>query len=288
MKKWAVRIGVAVVALVIVALLIVYFSLNSIVRSEVETQSTASLNVPTTLATADLAVFGGSVSLSDLEIGSPPSFSAPHTFTLGGIAVSVHYGELTAAPIHIARISIQNPVLFIEQNNLKLNLQALMDQISQTPKTSAGSPKPPIKLIIDELDLDNAQVIFLPGLPGLAAQIPVTIPSLTLKNIGNAAGNGNGAAIKEVVMQTATALAGKAGDSAQLPPELKLLLSNGLGSISGQLGGEFNKQFHDLAGSIANVVPADLTKSLGDKGVKDIGGQVGQQIQGLFGSGNKK
>src|ERR1700676_2686289 len=64
--KWAKRIVLVVVALIVVGLLIVYFSLNAIVRSEVQTQSTASLNVPTTLGSAHLALFGGSVGLNEL------------------------------------------------------------------------------------------------------------------------------------------------------------------------------------------------------------------------------
>jgi len=60
--KWIKRIVIAVIALVIVALGIVYFSINAIIRSAVQTQASASLNVPTTLDSARLAIFGGSLS----------------------------------------------------------------------------------------------------------------------------------------------------------------------------------------------------------------------------------
>jgi len=85
--KWVIRIAAAVVVLVVVAIVIVIFSLNSIVRAEVERQSAASLNVPTTLAAAELAILGGNVSLTDLEIGSPATFTAvlpfPHPVRSG-------------------------------------------------------------------------------------------------------------------------------------------------------------------------------------------------------------
>jgi uncharacterized protein involved in outer membrane biogenesis len=268
--KWIKRISLAVVVLVVVALIVVLLRLNSIVRGVVQEQATASLNVPTTLNSVALSLFGGSLSLSDLEIGSPNSFSSPHTMTLGGCGVTVHFGQLTGTPIHITHIALDGLVLYVEQSNLKLNLQALMEQMPQTPKSSSGQPSQPIKLIIDQLDVSNAEVNFLPGLPGMKTTVEVPIPTLTLTNIGNADGNGNGAAIKDVVMQVLTALAAKAGNSAQLPPELKSLLSDDLGGIAKQLGGAFDKQFQGVAGGLGNVVNG-----------------MGNGLNGLFGGGKK-
>jgi uncharacterized protein involved in outer membrane biogenesis len=279
--KWIKRISLAVVGLVVVALIVVFLALNSIIRGVVQEQATASLNVPTTLNSVALSLFGGSLSLSDLEIGSPSSFSAPHTMTLGGCGVTVHFGQLTGTPIHVSHITLDGLVLYVEQSNLKLNLQALMDQMPQTPKSSNGQPSQPIKLIIDQLDVSNAQVNFLPGLPGMNTTIQVPIPTLTLTNIGNADGNGNGAAIKDVVMQVLTALAAKAGDTAQLPPELKKFLSDDLGGIAKQLGGEFNKQFQGVAGGLGNVV-----NGAGKTAGNTVNG-VGNAINGLFGGGKK-
>ena len=138
--KWAKRIGLGVVVVVGVVLIVVYLSLNSIVRGAVERQASASLNVPTTLGGADLALSGGKVSLSDLEVGSPPSFSAGHMFMLGGASVAVHYGELRGNPIHITSIVIDKPSLVIEQSGMKLNISALADQPSRPAQTSGGQP----------------------------------------------------------------------------------------------------------------------------------------------------
>jgi hypothetical protein len=260
--KWVKRIVLVCVLLIVVALVGVYLSLNSIVRSVVERQASASLGVPTTLGSARLSLVGGNVQLNDLAVSSPPKFSAPQIFSLGGIGVAVHYGQLTGEPIHVQQITIDHPVLVVEQMGGSLNLKALMDQMPQTPQTSSGEPTKPIKLIIDELDLNNADVTFMPGIPGLSDKMEVSVPSMTLKNIGNADGSQNGAAIKEVVMQVATALAAKGADGSKLPPEVKALLSGQLGGISQALGTEFNKQV------------SGITASLG----KQVQGQVGNLI----------
>jgi uncharacterized protein involved in outer membrane biogenesis len=260
--KWIKRILLAGALLILIAVVVIYLSLNSIVRSEVQRQASASLGVTTTLGSARLSLFGGSVSLNDLQISSPPTFSSPQIFTLGGVGVTVQYGQLTGSPIHIQRILIDHPVLVVEQASAKLNLKALMDQMPQSPKTSSGQPTQPIKLVIDDLDLNNADVTFMPGIPGLANSMQISIPSLSLKNIGNANGNQSGAAIKDVVMQMGTALAAKAADASKLPPEVKLLLGQELNGLSKQLGPDFDGQFQDLAGSLTKQLSPKLENSL--------------------------
>ena len=276
-RKWIKWVLLTMLALIVISATIVYFSLDNIVRSVIEEQASASLNVPTTLSSATLSIFGQSLGLSDLDVGSPPNFSSPHTLTLGGCNVAVHYDQLRGTPIHISRVTLNNAVVYVEQNNLKLNITALMDQMPQTPTSANGQPAEPMKLIIDELDLTNAQVIFLPGLPGLSTQISATIPSLTLTNVGNANGNQNGVAIKEVVMQVITAMAAKAKDSVNLPPELKALLTTNLGAIATQLGGNFAAQVQNIGGTLGNVVKQ------GGNGLNHLG----NALNGLLG-GQKK
>jgi len=295
--KWVKRIGLAVAALVVVVLVVVYIYLNSILRTVVQQQASASLTVPTTLGSADLSIFGGKVSLGDLEVGSPPSFSAPHLLTCGGVAVEVSYGQLTGTPIHIKHITLDGPIVVVEQANLKLNIQALMDQMPQTPQDSSGKPTTSMKLIIDQLDLDNAQVVFMPGLPGMNNLVQVPIPSVTLTNIGNADGNGNGVAIKDVVMQVVTAMVAKGGDVGKLPAQLTQFLSTNLGNISQQLGGAFDKQFQNVAGSLGNIGSnaggevnnaAKTAGSAANDAGKSAGNTVNNALNGLFGGGNKK
>jgi len=255
--KWFRRIFLLVLLIIVAVCVVAYFSINSIIRSVVERQATASLGVNTSLESAHLSIFGGQLSLQNLLVSSPPNFTAPQIFTLGGTTVSVRYGQLTGNPIHVEQVVIDHPVLVIEQANVQLNLNALLHQMPQTPKTSSGQETQPIKLVIDELDLNDAQVTFLPGIPGLANSIQVPVASLTLKDIGNDGGNQNGAAIRDVVLQTSTALAAKAVADSKLSPPVKLLISQELSAVSSQLGSGFAGQFQNFAGTeIKQLAPS--------------------------------
>src|SRR5450432_2585806 len=134
--KWAVII---VVVLVVAIFLGVWLGLDGIVRKTVETQATSSLNLPTTLAGANVSIFGQSLSLSDLQISSPQGFSSPKMFTLGGAKVGVSVSQLRADPIGVQQIVIDKPVLSIEQANGKFNFQVLLNNPSKSP-AEAGSP----------------------------------------------------------------------------------------------------------------------------------------------------
>src|SRR5215217_5122344 len=96
--KWIVLLLLLVV---VVGGIVLYMNINRIVRQQVEKQSTAQLNVPTKLDSANVSLFGGSVNLSKFDVGSPQGFQAPAMMSLGGIDVGVTLGELRQDPIRV-------------------------------------------------------------------------------------------------------------------------------------------------------------------------------------------
>jgi len=230
--KLLVRGLIGIVVLAGVALLAVYLNLGRIIKTETESEGTASLRLNTTLGSARLAIFGGKLDLHDLSIGSPKGFSAPKMFELGNVGLDVDYDELRKQPIHVKSLTLDKPRLVIEQSNGTLNFKQAMDlQPAPAPKN-----KEPMKLVIDELKVNDAHVIIHPGLPGIAQEIDIPVPSLAMKNVGSGPGSKNGAAIKDVTMQVITALAGKAAASGQIPPELQALLHLNTAQVATALG----------------------------------------------------
>jgi hypothetical protein len=250
--KWFRRILLGVVALVIVVLVIVWFSLDHIVKTKVEANATDSMNLKTTLGGAHLALFGGKVNLSGLEIASPPGFSAPHMLTLGETNVAVRYGQLRQDPIHVDSLTLNKPVLVIENVGGKMNFKAAMDQM---PKTESTSNKEPMKLVIDLLQVQDATVVVRPGLPGLPQELTVPVPSIAMRNVGSGDGSQNGAAIKDVAMQVISAMAASASEQGGIPEQLKALLHVNVGQVVSQLSSEAQKR-------IAAAVPGDIGKAL--------------------------
>lgn len=273
MKKLR-RIGLVVLLLLIIGIACLYFYRNSLIRSAVESQANSSLGVKTTLGSANLGIFGGTLSLGDLKIGSPSGFTADQMFTLGELGLGVNYSDLRKEPIHVNKITIDKPNVMIEMANGKFNFQALMDQMggnTPPPTTKDGKPAEPVKLIIDELTLKDATVrVKAPLLP---KEITVNIPSVTLNNIGNADGAANGAAIKDVVVAMMSGLAASASNS-------DLLKNFGgfdklLGDQANQVMGKISKQLQAQVGKITGQLDKVIGGGAGDVVNKTLQGVTG-------------
>ena len=254
--KWVV---LGIVAVVIIVVLVLYFRLDTIIKRTIETQGTAQLNTQTTLDRASLAIFGGNLSLKDLEIASPQGFTAPKMLTLGNAKVDVSWGELRQDPVHISSIMLDEPKLVIEQSGGKFNFQALMDNAKKTPEKPPGEEKEPVHVIINKLTINGAQVVLRPGIPGLAQEINIPLPVVDIDNVGTGEGNQNGAAIKEVVMDVVTVMAAKAAESDKLPPEVRAILSGGLKDIVGNVKNEAVKR---ITAEVEKKIPPEATKAL--------------------------
>jgi hypothetical protein len=272
------RAVLVLVPLLILGGVIVYLSLDGILKTTVERQTSNSLNLSTTLNSARLSLFGGKVNLNQLRIASPRGFSAPHMLELGDVDLSVRYGQLRKDPIRVESLTLNQPRLVIEQSNGAMNFKRAMDLMP----ARESSPQRPIKLIIDELKIQEAQVVIHPGVPGVREEIIVRVPSISLRNIGKGSGSHDGAAIKDVAMQVIAALAGRAAESGSLPAELKAILHVNVGEVAGKLGAAAQKQIAaaipgELGSQLSKVVedPQALAKDPAKALQRDISGSLG-------------
>jgi hypothetical protein len=281
--KLLVRGVLVLVVLGAVVLGIAFLNLNRLIRAAVEREGSSSLRLTTALDSARASLLGGTLNLHQLRIASPKGFSAPQMLTLGDLDVAVHLRELRDKPIHVTSLTIDHPTLVIEQSGGTLNFRKAMQLMPTNPPA-----KEPMKLIIDDLKLQDAHVIVHPGLPGVAKEIDVQVPSLEMKNVGQGKGAQNGAAIKDIAMQIIGALAGRAAQSDALPGQLKALLHLNVGQVMGQLDALAQKQISAaIPGQLGSAV-SDVAKEPGAvakdpvgalKGLGGIAGGKGQQAE---------
>lgn len=275
--RWIRRIILAVVLLVIIAAVIVYWNIDRIIKNTVQSQATTSTNLQTTLNSASLSLLGGKLSLNGLQVASPPGYQAPQMLDVGSTNLAVSYGQLRSDPVHVSGITIDKPKLVIEQKNGELNFKKAMDDMPKSPDTAPANSKP-LKLIIDDLKLNNPQVV----VKGIGAtDIPLSLPSIELKDIGNGQGAQNGAAVKDVLGQVITAMAAAASDSSALSAEFKQVLNANVGAALTNLGAEAQKR-------VAAAIPGELGQSLSKlvSNPESLAKDPNKAIQSLLG-GNK-
>src|SRR6266436_2192631 len=272
------RVLLVLVSLLVIAGVVAWLNLDRILKRTVETEGSSSLKLSTTLNRAHLSLLGGRLHLNRLDIASPKGFSAPHMLELGDVDLAVRYGQLRKDPIHVQSLTLNQPRLVIEQSNGVVNFKKALDRMP----ASDSSAEKPVKLIIDELKMQDAQVVIHPGLPGVRQEITVPVPSITLKNVGSGRGSQNGAAIKDVAMVVMAALAGHAAQSGALPAELRGLLQLNVGQVAGKLGAEAQKQ---IAAAIPGELGNRLSKVAGDPQTlaKDPSNMLQGEVGGILG-----
>jgi len=301
MFKWLKRIVIVVLLLVVIGGVVLYFSLNGILRTQIEQQSSKSLNLPTNLGGASLAIFGGDLSLQNYKVASPPGFSSQPMLELGGLDVKVSYGQLRSTPARIQSITIDSPKMLLEQKDGKFNIKAMTENLPPGKPTEPTAEGESMKLIIDQISIKDPQVTIRPGLPGLPEEIPVKLGSFEMKNVGNADGAQNGVAVKQVVTQLVTEMAAKASSSASLPAELQAILNGDLTAIAQQfipgeagkvIGSLINEQTLNDPGKAVGAALEDVTGGAStnpakavEGALKDVtgGGKPEDALKGLLG-----
>jgi uncharacterized protein involved in outer membrane biogenesis len=251
--KWGIP---ALVLVLVVVVAVVYFSLNSIVRSTVESQTSESMNLRAHVGGANVSLVGRSLGLSNMQIGSPEGYPAPEMFSLNDVNVTVSLRELRQDPIRISSVTIDRPRLVVEREGGRFNLQAAMDQMPPTDSEEE------LMLIIGRLEVREATVLLRPGLPGLAQEMNITLPTIALENVGSGEGAENGVALKEVVMQVGTAMAAKAAESDSIPEELRALLALDMNQLAARLDAEFTRQFERMTSDLRDRLPLDVGQAV--------------------------
>lgn len=263
MKKKIILISIgSVLVLVVAVVLILVARLDGIVKGTVEREGTAQLDLATTLRDADVSIFGASLTLDELAIANPEGYQAPHLFELGQVNVGVSWGDLMSEPVRIRTININSPTLVIERSGEglqdlgKINLRELLARLDTSSESST-------KLLIDQLNVTETKVVIRPNIQGLEPEYVVTIPDVTLSGIGTAEGAQNGTEIGRVATEVAMALAQRAAESTDLPPELRGLLAGDLKSMleqyKGKLREEASQRLQAELGDLQEKLGADVT-----------------------------
>lgn len=216
-KKLAI-VGGALLVLIVAGLVVVYLSLNNIIRSAVETYGPQVTKTDVKLGGVSVSPFAGTAELSNLVVGNPKGYTTPSAFKLGALQMSLDVGSLRSDTVAIREIIVAAPEITYELgpggNNLKV-IQKNAEEFSggggkEAKETPAKGTE--TKVTIDRLQVTNAKVNFsAPQLQG--EPIALKLPDIEMKDIGK---KGKGATfdvvieevLKEVERHAATAVAG--------------------------------------------------------------------------------
>jgi hypothetical protein len=191
MKKWVFRIISVIVLLVIVALVIVFFNLNSIVKKGVETVGPKLTKVDVRLSAAKLSPLNGNGELSGLFVGNPEGYKTPSAIQVGNVKVALKLSSALSDTIQVDEVNVQAPEITFEGglggNNLSQilkNLEGSPDDVKPTPESKPASEGGK-KFFVKDVVVNGGKInVSLTGLGG-GKSLTVPLPPIHLTNIGS-------------------------------------------------------------------------------------------------------
>lgn len=242
--------------LIIVAAGLIVFALtriDAIFKAGVEKGGTWAMGVQTTLASADVQLTQGSVSMSGLTVANPPGYKSDKFLGLGSGSIQVALPTIDKPVIEVPSLKLADIRVNLEKAGGKANYKVILDNLaklkgSSTQPASPGSEK---KFIIHEVEIKNVtvHVDLLPlgvgGAVGALTQVDVPIEEIKLKNVGTASGGLPAADLAMVIVKAVLTVAMEKGpgiipadvlgDLQTLLPQLGDLDAMGI-QVQGKLG----------------------------------------------------
>jgi uncharacterized protein involved in outer membrane biogenesis len=213
-RRWY-MIPVAALALVLVAVILVFVFLGQIVRTGVGTILPKITGTPASIAHFRLNPLTGNLAIRDFAIGNPEGYQAKDIFVLKELKVGIDVGSLFSDRIVIREILVDGLQVNYETKVIESNLGRIRDNVDQyskkeekaatteQPGAEPGEKKPGKKVQIDDLRIVNGSVAVRTSVSGIGAGATVPLPEIHLTGIGKET---DGASTAEVAEEVFTAL----------------------------------------------------------------------------------
>lgn len=285
MKKFLFRGLLVLVGLVIVLVIVLYFTINTIAAREIESAATDALGVETTVGAVRISLFEGRTEILDLDIANPTGYDGEF-LVLGDGVVGVNLGSLLSERVEVKEFTLKDIKLSLIQRADGSNVGAILDNINKgsSDKPSDDAPKDdsdPQKFIIDRLEVDNVQIaISVQPISDATKPSTVTIEQIVIEDIGKKENGVTMDKVSQIIVQSILKSALEAAPT-QIPSIM----------LSAMNGGLSNLDHLDLGGVQVNLgkglssILGDLGKATGSGGksvddtLKDIGKSIGDLLK---------
>lgn len=197
MMKTILKVGGVILLLLVAALLVISVSLNSIIKTGVETLGPTITGTNVTLEDVDFSLFSGQGRLEKMVIYNPPGFNSAYAFSLGMIHVKADLTSALSDTIIIEEIFIDSPEISFEGTLSGSNIGRIHENIdafagsaggkAAEGGSSGGSTSSEKKIQIDQFILKDAKIILnTPILKG--QQVTLLLQLVQIRDIGKGPG----------------------------------------------------------------------------------------------------
>lgn len=169
------------IAIAAIGALILSFSIDGIVKSNIESTTSKMLNTSVDVDDVSLSILDGSGTIEGITIHNPEGFSDNPALKLQQISMTVDLYSLLSDTVIVKRIAINKPEVYFEQKASGSNLDALAANLG-------GSSSTETNLIVDYLLVEDGNVTLTTDIGG-EKTAEASFSRFELKGIGREGNN---------------------------------------------------------------------------------------------------
>lgn len=174
----------AIVILIVVALVglvVLSFSLDGIVKSQIEETGSQMLKTSVEVNDASISILDGKGTIKGITIHNPKGFSDNPAVQLKEISMTIDLSSLLSDTIVVKNITIQNPQIYFEQKTSGSNLNTLKNNLG-------GGSSSGTNVIVDHLLVQKGRVTLTTDIGGKKS-VEATFDQFELNGIGRSGNN---------------------------------------------------------------------------------------------------
>jgi hypothetical protein len=177
----------AVVALIVCIVILIHLYGNSLLKTEIETAASKTLNVGVSINDMDFSILGAKVGFQGLIIDNPPGYNYDRLLELNDARIAVSTRSLLKDTVNIKEITLDGVNVVLEQRGVSSN--NLQDIIKAIPKSEGAKDqqrKGGKKLHIEKLELKDITVkAKLLPVPGKLDTVTLKLDPIVMTNLGS-------------------------------------------------------------------------------------------------------
>ncbi len=236
MKK-LLRILLALVALIVVALTVAVLLIDSIAKAAVEKGASYALGVETTVEELDLSLTRGRLTMDGLRIANPPGFSSSHLMRSGRFDLELRTASIFGQTVELRKFEIDGLDVNIEQKLLGSNVSKVLENLKRFETAGDADEAPGKKVRVDRVIVRNV-VAHFHLLPALAPAGPITVEVPEIELTGVTSDDAGGVVIGELVRRL-------------IPKLLERIFQQAGGKVPGDFLDDFNTRLDPLIETVA-------------------------------------
>ena len=133
MKKFILRLVIALVVIVIIAAVAMALSLNWVIKKGVQTVGGNVTKVDVKLSSVNVSLLSGAGKFKGLIVGNPPGFGAPWAINVGTLSLAIEPRSLLSDKIVVRSVNVQAPEITFETDLRANNLSKILANVQGAP-----------------------------------------------------------------------------------------------------------------------------------------------------------